>query len=52
MGVGGMITKIKAAEICSDSGITTAIANGRTADVMAKIISGEQVGTIFLKGSK
>ncbi len=51
-GVGGMVTKIKAAEICSGSGITTAIANGRTAGVMEKIISGEQVGTVFLKGSK
>ena len=47
MGVGGMITKISAAEICSESGITTAIANGRTSGVMEKIVSGGKAGTIF-----
>jgi glutamate 5-kinase len=47
MGVGGMITKIQAAEICSDAGVEAAIANGRTPGVLDKIIAGGKVGTIF-----
>ena len=46
-GVGGMITKIQAAEICSDAGVVTAIGNGRTDGVMAEIIAGKKIGTIF-----
>jgi glutamate 5-kinase len=48
MGVGGMVTKIQAAEICSDAGVVTAIANGRTSGVIAEIISGKKTGTIFI----
>jgi glutamate 5-kinase len=47
MGVGGMITKIQAAKICSSAGVVTAIANGRTAGVIDKIIAGGSAGTIF-----
>ncbi|MFH1709516.1 MAG: glutamate 5-kinase [bacterium] len=47
MGVGGMITKIQAAQICSDAGVVTAIANGRTGGVIAEIIAGKKAGTIF-----
>ena len=47
MGVGGMITKIQAAEICSDAGVTSAIASGRTEGVMAEIIAGKKTGTVF-----
>lgn len=47
MGVGGMITKIQAAEICSDAGVVTAIANGRKTGVMAEVIAGKKTGTIF-----
>lgn len=47
MGVGGMITKLQAAEICSDAGVVTAIANGRTPGMLEKFFSTGNVGTIF-----
>jgi len=46
-GVGGMITKIQAAQICLNAGIDAAIANGRTSGIIAGIIAGKKVGTIF-----
>lgn len=46
--VGGMITKIEAARITTSSGIPCVIANGKTQDVLSKIIRGENVGTLFL----
>ncbi|MBM3701706.1 MAG: glutamate 5-kinase [Actinobacteria bacterium] len=46
-GIGGMESKIKAAKICSFSGIKTIIANSRRKNILNKIISGEDVGTFF-----
>jgi len=46
-GKGGMESKIKAAKICSFSGIKTIIANSRRKNVLDKIIAGEDVGTFF-----
>jgi glutamate 5-kinase len=51
-GVGGMITKIQAAQICLNAGVDAAIANGRTAGAMAKVIAGGKVGTIFRSKGK
>jgi glutamate 5-kinase len=47
-GVGGMRTKIKAAKICSMAGCYVVIANSEIDDVVLKILSGEDVGTLFL----
>jgi glutamate 5-kinase len=47
-GVGGMRTKIKAAKICSMAGCYVLIANGEIENVVLKILSGEEVGTLFL----
>ncbi|WP_440956676.1 glutamate 5-kinase [Methanosarcina sp. Mfa9] len=47
-GVGGMRTKIKAAKICSMAGCYVVIANSDIDDVLLKILSGEDVGTLFL----
>jgi len=47
-GSGGMITKIRAAKICSFSGIPLVIANSRKENVLRKIITGENVGTFFV----
>lgn len=47
-GTGGMITKVEAAKIASDSGIYTVIANGRRKDVLLDIVDKKNVGTIFL----
>ena len=48
MGVGGMKTKIRAAEICKDAGCRMMIVSSVVDDVISKAISGEEVGTIFI----
>lgn len=47
LGTGGMISKIEAAEICSDAGVDMAIINGRKAGLIQAALAGEKVGTIF-----
>lgn len=47
VGTGGMITKIQAAEICSNAGALTAIINGRKPGLITALVSGERVGTLF-----
>ncbi len=47
-GTGGMITKIKAAEICTDSGCDMIIANGSDPQVLYDILNGKKVGTKFI----
>jgi len=46
-GTGGMRTKIDAAAIAMDCGVTMIIANGRRENVIADIVAGKQVGTVF-----
>jgi glutamate 5-kinase len=47
--VGGMITKIEAAGIAVDSGISCVIANGRTEDIILSVIKEPQAhGTLFV----
>ncbi len=46
--VGGMITKLHAAEIVTGAGELMIIANGRKQDIITKILNGEDEGTIFL----
>lgn len=53
--VGGMITKLEAARIATDSGIPCIIANGRTKDIILSAIKEpEKYGTLFIpkKGLK
>jgi glutamate 5-kinase len=45
---GGMTTKLKAAKSVADAGCSSVIANGRQADVLTRIMNGEDVGTIIL----
>ncbi len=45
--VGGMLTKIKAAETATSSGIPMLIASGHEKNILNKIIQGDQVGTFF-----
>lgn len=47
-GTGGMITKIDAARIATDSGCDMIIANGQDFHVISKIMQGENIGTMFL----
>ena len=46
-GIGGMESKIKAARICSFSGIKTIIANSRKKNILNEIIAGNDIGTFF-----
>lgn len=50
LGTGGMVTKIKAAEIAAQAGIDTVIMNGRTPEKLYDLFEGEQVGTRFVSG--
>lgn len=48
VGTGGMATKLKAAGIAVSSGADMVIANGNDIDNIAKIMSGVDVGTLFV----
>jgi len=46
--VGGMKSKVEAAKIAVRSGIPLVIASGRNKDTLAKIVGGEDEGTLFV----
>jgi glutamate 5-kinase len=46
--VGGMSSKIQAAKIVMRSGIPLVVASGRKKNVLARILAGEEEGTIFV----
>ena len=47
LGSGGMITKVLAAKRAARSGAHTAIVSGREANVLARLMAGESVGTLL-----
>lgn len=48
-GTGGMVTKVQAARICGDVGIPTILASGAQPGVLRAVLSGDEVGTLFVK---
>ncbi len=48
LGRGGMATKVRAAKLAARSGAVTVIASGREPDVLLKLHSAQQVGTLLL----
>jgi glutamate 5-kinase len=46
--VGGMASKIQAAKIVVRSGIPLVIASGKKKDVLARVLAGEEEGTLFV----
>jgi glutamate 5-kinase len=44
---GGMATKLKAVAIARDAGCKVVIADGRMSHVISRIVSGEELGTLF-----
>jgi len=48
LGRGGMVTKLRAANLAQRSGTATWIASGRLPDVILKIATGENIGTLLL----
>jgi glutamate 5-kinase len=49
---GGMKTKLEAAQIAANAGCRMVLANGREKDVIARIMAGEPIGTIFMPRRK
>ena len=47
VGTGGMITKLEAAEKCTQSGVQTLLVNGQNAAVFDALLEGECQGTLF-----
>jgi len=47
LGRGGMATKIRAARLAARSGAVTAIASGRQAEVLTRLVDGERLGTLL-----
>lgn len=47
-GVGGMATKLEAAALATAWGLPTVVAGGSVPNVIARVLAGEPVGTIFL----
>jgi glutamate 5-kinase len=46
-GTGGMTTKLQAARLATESGVTVLVAGGTTDNVLVKAVKGEAVGTRF-----
>jgi glutamate 5-kinase len=46
-GRGGMVSKLESARIALRAGKTVVIANGRTPQVLERIVAGEAIGTRF-----
>ncbi len=51
-GTGGMASKLSAARIATTAGENVIIASGRQPGVLARIVRGEEVGTLFLAQGK
>lgn len=52
VGKGGMVSKLKAAELVMKSGEACAVVGGSGRDVLVKLLAGEPVGTLFLPGPR
>jgi glutamate 5-kinase len=46
-GTGGMVTKIQAARLATESGITVLVAGGTIDGVLVRAVKGEEIGTRF-----
>jgi glutamate 5-kinase len=51
-GRGGMSAKLDAAEIAMQAGGMVVIANGKTSGILERVFHGDEVGTLFLPGSR
>jgi len=51
-GVGGMRAKVRAARLASDWGVPTVIASGKEPGLLSRVVSGEEVGSLFVPGKK
>ena len=51
-GVGGMRAKVRAARLASDWGVPTVIASGIEPGLLSRVVSGEEVGSLFVPAKK
>jgi len=51
-GTGGMKTKLEAARIAADAGCRMVLADGRTRNVLGRIMAGQDIGTVFMPRRK
>ena len=51
-GTGGMLSKLKAADLATSFGIETNIVSGKIADVVPKVMEGAKIGTRFLPSAR
>ncbi len=49
---GGMLTKIQAAKVATFAQVGVVIANGRSEEILSKILRGDKVGTFFMPRAK
>lgn len=49
---GGMKAKIEAAKVAADAGCRLVLANGRTRNIIGRIMAGDEIGTIFMPRRK
>jgi glutamate 5-kinase len=52
VGSGGMASKVGSARIVTRTGIPAVVAPGREADVLSRVLAGEDLGTLFLPASQ
>lgn len=52
LGKGGMPSKFQAAQIVTDGGECMIVADGRTPDVLPRLLAGEELGTLFVPSQK
>jgi glutamate 5-kinase len=52
LGKGGMNSKVQAAKTLTDAGEAMVVADGRMANVLERILNGEEVGTLFVPAGK
>lgn len=52
VGTGGMATKISAAKKAARYGVPTIVANGSKERILARLMAGEELGTLFLPSTK
>ncbi|MEX0741681.1 MAG: glutamate 5-kinase, partial [Phycisphaeraceae bacterium] len=52
LGTGGMATKLLAARMVTDAGEIAVVANGRTKDILPRLLDGENLGTVFVPAAR
>ena len=52
LGSGGMLTKLEAAQQVVSAGEVAVIANGKTPEILPRLLDGEVLGTLFVPSSK